>query len=701
MRAIIPLLAALLIHPTACADDAIPPEVLNQIKAATVFVKVRAGSIGGTGSGFLIQVDGDTGLLVTNEHVIAPPNPKKNEKTGPAKVEVVFNSGRKTEVVYPAEVLAADEERDLAVLRIKNARDLPKPINISEKFELSETMPVYMFGFPFGEQLSITKGNPAITIGKGSISSLRENDKGEISLVQIDGALNPGNSGGPVVDNKGRLVGVAVSVHRRGQNISNAIAPRELDELLNGGIGNVTMRPLMIQNGVAEIEMRVTFLDPLNRINDASVLVVATKTLKAPLRPDKEGKFAPLPNAETVVLKIENQLGTGRITLKSEERSPVLFTFQPVFLKGDKTQVHGQPTSPFRVDFGSTVTKVDNPDPGPKVVPSTGGLTDLKLHSAAIGTGRAPACLCWADDTKSFYHLDGAGVVRRLSYPDLKEEAAFDTAKKCAWISPSSQGLVVTVVETQEAWLLDPKTVQPIKNISIAGAKRVVSSVKSKFAYAVDTDPAGRKLSVIDLGQGKIVKEYAVDAFKDKKDVNFNHAIVSHDGKQLFAIGMSDQLLRFKLEGEQVECAEAGPRLLLGGRSEGICLSANGEHIAVPCGSGNAAVNGTASGQWATHVFAIGDLQKPVTTIRSGLSPLAVGIDLKSQRVYAQNYQNNLIIFDDKGTKLKEYKFDPRQTSETRQFLVHLDGRKFLALSSSGLGKNESGKVWAVEVPAK
>src|SRR5207302_2982421 len=107
----------------------------------------------------------------------------------------------------PAQVLAADKERDLAILRVKGVKNLPKPLNLAAKVELVETMGVYIFGFPFGEALAGRKGNPAITVGKGSVSSIREDDRGETKIVQIDGDVNPGNSGGPVVDDKGRLVG--------------------------------------------------------------------------------------------------------------------------------------------------------------------------------------------------------------------------------------------------------------------------------------------------------------------------------------------------------------------------------------------------------------------------------------------------------------------------------------------------------------
>src|SRR5262249_29399483 len=136
------------------------------------------GALEGSGSGFLMQVDGDTGLIVTNEHVVVPPVPPRI-KLPPAIVRVVFHSGRKNEMVVGAQVGAADPLRDLAVLRVKGVKDLPRPLNLAEKVDLIETMPVDMFGFPFGEALSTSKGTPAITVGKGSVSSIRETEKGE------------------------------------------------------------------------------------------------------------------------------------------------------------------------------------------------------------------------------------------------------------------------------------------------------------------------------------------------------------------------------------------------------------------------------------------------------------------------------------------------------------------------------------------
>src|SRR5438132_7575975 len=85
---------------TAWADDSIPNAKIGELKASTVYVKVRAGSVAGTGSGFVLNTTKDTVSIVTNNHVVALPG-----STGKAKIEVVFHSGGNDEQTLPAELL--------------------------------------------------------------------------------------------------------------------------------------------------------------------------------------------------------------------------------------------------------------------------------------------------------------------------------------------------------------------------------------------------------------------------------------------------------------------------------------------------------------------------------------------------------------------------------------------------------------------
>jgi S1-C subfamily serine protease len=239
------------------ADGALAFQTLDTLKRASVFVRVEAGKELATGSGFLARVDGNTGFVVTNHHVIAPPRERviimqrppqripgsRLQTPGRTTILVqpgglvnpvyslVFNSGTPEEKTYPAQVVADDAQNDLAILRIQDPPAGATPIAMDLQTGLMETMPVFVLGFPFGEMLSSTNGNPAITVGKGSVSSIRRDKAGQIEWVQIHGDLNPGNSGGAVVDAQGRLVGIAQAT-LKGTQIGKLIPAARLPTLL-------------------------------------------------------------------------------------------------------------------------------------------------------------------------------------------------------------------------------------------------------------------------------------------------------------------------------------------------------------------------------------------------------------------------------------------------------------------------------------
>jgi S1-C subfamily serine protease len=234
--------------------QSLPPAVLDEVKKATVFVKVETTRLAGSGSGFVVKTEGETAYVVTNHHVVTPPQDASLPSVfrmprGPMfrrpgvaipgrdrpAITVVFQSGTPRERALAATVLLADAERDLAVLKVANVSDLPRPIPLIRNPHLIETMPVFLFGFPFGEVLATSRGNPAITVGRGSVSSIRLDDHGEVARIQIDGDLNPGNSGGPVVDGQGRLVGIAVAKVRNSQ-IGLAIPPGTLIKMLEQSV---------------------------------------------------------------------------------------------------------------------------------------------------------------------------------------------------------------------------------------------------------------------------------------------------------------------------------------------------------------------------------------------------------------------------------------------------------------------------------
>ena len=172
------------------------PIEISKIKRATALVITDDG----TGTAFCIDA---RGVFVTNAHVV----------TGLKQfdlVTLVLNSGEENAHEIRARVARVDEKNDLALLTSNTDHDFPV-LETGDAEKLVETRPVFAFGFPFGEALTIRGGQyPSISVNPGHVTSLRKSD-GELKLIQIDAQVNPGNSGGPVVDQHGKVVGVVAS----------------------------------------------------------------------------------------------------------------------------------------------------------------------------------------------------------------------------------------------------------------------------------------------------------------------------------------------------------------------------------------------------------------------------------------------------------------------------------------------------------
>lgn len=307
---------------SARADDGIPPDTVDAVKRATVFLRVQGPNWKASGSGFIVAADKDSVLVATNFHVVSPPALDKRTRIPPAElakalrepaVTAVFDSGTKAEQSLKAEVVAADPECDLAILRIAGAKGVAAPIDLAGAPKLSETMGIYSFGYPFGQALAVGKGNPAITVGKGSVSSLRNNDAGELALVQIDGALNPGNSGGPVVDAKGRLVGVAVSIVKNGQGIGFAVPAAEVSKMLKGRLGGVHATATVAAGGKWTVRAEVGVIDPTAAMKTVTLhyAVSDPKAKKADTREPVEKQ----PGAKKVTLTVAGGVASGEWTV--------------------------------------------------------------------------------------------------------------------------------------------------------------------------------------------------------------------------------------------------------------------------------------------------------------------------------------------------------------------------------------------------
>jgi S1-C subfamily serine protease len=198
-------------------------EIVNDLNAVKEYLPQSQsnadGGWKGSGSGFFID---ERGYMATNYHVV----------DGAKSIEVTFIRNGETES-YPASVVLSDKQNDLSILKVESSsfkQLAPIPYNFSTRIKDTGSE-VFTLGYPIadvmGEEVKFTDGK---------ISS-KTGIQGDVTVYQISVPIQPGNSGGPLFDNLGNIVGITSSRLNReyfkSENVNYAIKSSYLSSLVD------------------------------------------------------------------------------------------------------------------------------------------------------------------------------------------------------------------------------------------------------------------------------------------------------------------------------------------------------------------------------------------------------------------------------------------------------------------------------------
>jgi serine protease Do len=192
-------------------------QVPQYVQRGTEYKKI------GSGSGFIVSTDG---LILTNKHVVSDKD---------ADYVIVTNNGKE----YPAKILAKDPVQDLALIKIENADGIkfqPLKLGDSSGIRLGQT------AIAIGNALGEFSNTVSVGIISGLSRTISASDQTGLltetleDIIQTDAAINSGNSGGPLLNLKGEVIGINTAIAQDAQSIAFAIpinyAKKDIDQVM-------------------------------------------------------------------------------------------------------------------------------------------------------------------------------------------------------------------------------------------------------------------------------------------------------------------------------------------------------------------------------------------------------------------------------------------------------------------------------------
>lgn len=299
----------------------------------------------GTGSGVIISADG---YIVTNNHVVEDAS----------SIEITLNNQKK----YKAELIGADSTNDIALLKIDADIDLPYiPFANSDTIKIGEW--VLAVGNPYNLTSTVTAG---IVSAKGRDL---EGNKNIESFIQTDAAVNPGNSGGALVNNRGELVGINTAISSRTGSfigysfaVPSNIAKKIIDDILEFGKVQQAILGINVDTKYEEQGVKVAGVaDDINGAKDAGIkkgdIIMKIDDIPISKFSDLKGQLTAKRPGELVKVTIDRG---GKILVKTVELSKSIERFVSSAFQWELKNLSKEEMNKRDVDYGVKIVRAGN-----------------------------------------------------------------------------------------------------------------------------------------------------------------------------------------------------------------------------------------------------------------------------------------------------------------------------------------------------
>lgn len=633
---------------------------IQTLKRSTVLVCTSDDPVHKTGTGVVIRRSRgrDIAWVLTNSHIFSTPDDNTPKATA------TFYSGRKNETTVPVEVIAIDSEHDLAVLKayVEGA-----PLPVSLKYEpgkhLKETQRLHVIGFPNRNTQNDQEKHTTPYIAPVTVSSLRRNELGKLAYIQVEGDVHDGNSGGAVVDDQERLVGISVR-RMYGTNIAFVIPRWPILRIIKGHPGEVIFKTIANKDNRARLKVSGTMADPFKRIKHIDLLLIPTDEVKHVAQPVRKQWLPVGSTMQPFPLTISDHSLHGQIELASDGPGPIDYIYQLRFRYDDGVQ-HVTAPSEHTVHFDIRTQPPPTDDetwigghPKPKgephivgehVVARTSDVSGATVSWLSLDARALAPTMLVSRDRHAIYCAEPSGTLHKIFVPDCVKERQLFVGFPINSLTVCREGIVFSVPQKNTIWMVNEQSLEVIRKISGGHLMRLTSAPNA--TTVIGPNRGGRGMLVMSLTSEKVLGQFDANNIWDSQGHQvqrhessqylgrFQSLLVAEDGTHFLSVNLGCYH-RFRLEDGTLTYQEISPQF------KPLQPTFIDHQHRFVCGRVNNAP-ATSSGSETFLVYMYNNLQEPIVTVNSPDHDL-LAIDSYSSRIFTAN-ENSLRVFSNRG----------------------------------------------------